>query len=172
LTATGDTIGEGQPTRRPNQGESARSRQGQSTTRANNATPNQLLTENQGPRAARRIDRMHRQRRRAASHIWADRACPILGDRNRAIGSGPQVWSAGCRCCGPGRHARVPERMKSGGAARRSCRLGIADRPASGRCLLGRGGHAPASRLSSTGSCAQKRRTSLPLERASSRSRS
>jgi hypothetical protein len=30
------------------QRESARSRQGQSTTRANNATPNQLLTELQG----------------------------------------------------------------------------------------------------------------------------
>jgi hypothetical protein len=50
LTATSDTIGEGQPAGRPNQGKSARSRQGQSTTRANNATPTQLLTENQGAR--------------------------------------------------------------------------------------------------------------------------
>jgi hypothetical protein len=41
--------------RRPLQGESARSRQGQSTTRANNATPNQLLTENQGRRRGRNV---------------------------------------------------------------------------------------------------------------------
>jgi hypothetical protein len=48
LTAIGRHHRRRSATRRPNQGESARSRQGQSTTRANNATPNQLLTENRG----------------------------------------------------------------------------------------------------------------------------
>jgi hypothetical protein len=48
LTATSDTIGESQPTSRQLQGESARSHQGQSTTRADNATPSQLHTELQG----------------------------------------------------------------------------------------------------------------------------
>jgi hypothetical protein len=46
-TATGDISSPGQPDRRPNQRESARSRQGQSTTRANRPTPDQPLTENQ-----------------------------------------------------------------------------------------------------------------------------
>jgi hypothetical protein len=52
LTAIGRHHRRKSATRRPNQGESARSRQGQSTTRAKNATLLQLLTENQGPPAA------------------------------------------------------------------------------------------------------------------------
>jgi integrase/recombinase XerD len=46
LTATGDSLREGQQPR-PRQDESARSRQGQSTTRALSATPHQVLTERQ-----------------------------------------------------------------------------------------------------------------------------
>src|SRR5205807_2857552 len=48
LTAIGRHHARRSATRRPNEGESARSRQGQSTTRANRATPIQLLTENEG----------------------------------------------------------------------------------------------------------------------------
>jgi hypothetical protein len=104
LTATSDTIGEGQPTGRPNQGKSARSRQGQSTTRANKATPNQLLTEIAGlarPRAisARCIRnsagpasagvRISASRRRWLLDAYTGCAAPVAASHRQRARAGP-----------------------------------------------------------------------------------